>query len=110
MILQGGVIDKNEEMIKRRLSQSIQYLGPMYADSHKAEEDLYSFAKNNDQRQFRLMRTCMDPTIDVKTISKSQVIMSKNRSSSPNLISTLVRIFQADRPRPKLHINQHFAE
>jgi sister-chromatid-cohesion protein PDS5 len=45
----------------------------MYGDPHKAAEDLYAFAKNNDQRQFRLLRTCMDPAVDVKTISKAQV-------------------------------------
>lgn len=73
---QGGIIDSDEELVKRRLSQSIQMLSAMNAEPQKAAEDLYAFAKNNDQRQFRLLRTCMDPTIDVKSLAKAQVISS----------------------------------
>jgi hypothetical protein len=45
----------------------------LYTDPHKAGEDLYSFAKYNDARLFKLLRTCMDPTVDVKNIAKAMV-------------------------------------
>lgn len=44
-----------------------------FGDSIKASEDLLAFAKLNENRLYKLLKTCMDPQTDLKTLIKSSV-------------------------------------
>lgn len=70
---QGGIIDGDEEIVVKRLRMSIQHLSGTFPDPLKASEDLNSFAKHNENRLYRLLKTCMDPGTDLKTLIKSTV-------------------------------------
>jgi len=70
---QGGIVDGDEEAIVKRLKVSIQTLAASFTDPVKASEDLHAFAKLNENRLYKLLKTCMDPQTDVKTLVKSTV-------------------------------------
>lgn len=44
-----------------------------FADPHKTAEDLHGFAKLNENRLYKLMKTCMDPQTDLKSLIKATV-------------------------------------
>lgn len=89
---QGGIIDEDEETITYRLATVIQHIAGLFTlqfslvqhthvlvseatfpDSHKATEDLRGFAKLNEKRLYKLMKTCMDPQTDLKNLVKATV-------------------------------------
>lgn len=70
---QGGIIDGDEELVMKRLRMTIQHLSVTYPDPVKASEDLNSFAKLNESRLYKLLKTCMDPQTDLKTLIRSTV-------------------------------------
>lgn len=45
----------------------------MIPDSSKYADDLRSFAKLNENRLYKLLKTCVDPQTDLKTLLKSTV-------------------------------------
>jgi sister-chromatid-cohesion protein PDS5 len=62
----------------------------VYPDRQKAYEDLRAFAKLNENRLYKLMKTCMDPQTDVKALVKATVSVHIRISGaliSMNLIS-----------------------
>jgi sister-chromatid-cohesion protein PDS5 len=86
------VIDEDEEKVTHALNVCIQALTgtslpPMtknpdllmvlsvhvYAGDHKASEDLHSFAKMNENRLFKLLKTCFNPQTDLKALAKASV-------------------------------------
>ncbi|KAJ7695426.1 cohesin-associated protein Pds5 [Mycena rosella] len=67
----GGVIDENEEAITAKLSTVIKYISGGHPEPHKASEDLYAFAKLNEQRLYKLLKTCMDLQTDLKGLVKA---------------------------------------
>jgi hypothetical protein len=70
-----------------------------FPDPLKAKEDLNTFAKLNENRLFKLAKTCMDPQTDVKGLAKAtvrSVIAVLQRRSLRPLSS--VRIPQTARP------------
>ncbi|KAG8695138.1 hypothetical protein FRC09_009370, partial [Ceratobasidium sp. 395] len=67
----GGVVDKNEEEINKNLNAAITLLTGMIPESSKQREDLRAFAKLNESRLYKLLRTCMDPQTDLKTLIKT---------------------------------------
>ncbi|TFK41636.1 armadillo-type protein [Crucibulum laeve] len=67
----GGTIDENAETIKRRLALLIQHLASAYPEPHKASEDLNAFAKLNENRLYKLMKTCLDTQTDLKSLVKA---------------------------------------
>lgn len=44
-----------------------------FNDPHKAAEDLQAFAKLNEPRLYKLLKTCMDPQTDLKGLVKATV-------------------------------------
>lgn len=44
-----------------------------YPDPQRAIEDLTAFAKLNEARLYKLLKTCMDSQTDIKTVVKSSV-------------------------------------
>ncbi|KIK94536.1 hypothetical protein PAXRUDRAFT_827895 [Paxillus rubicundulus Ve08.2h10] len=67
----GGVIDENEESVIQRLNAVIKHLSRQFPDSQKAAEDLQAFAKGNENRLYKLLKTCMDPQSDVRSVVKA---------------------------------------
>ncbi|KAJ6631101.1 armadillo-type protein [Mycena sp. CBHHK59/15] len=67
----GGVIDENEEQITTKLANVIQHITTSYPDPHKASEDLNAFAKLNEPRLYKLLKTCMDVQTDLKGLIKA---------------------------------------
>ncbi|KAJ7637138.1 armadillo-type protein [Roridomyces roridus] len=67
----GGVIDENEEAITNKLTAVTKHLSASLPDPVKALEDLKVFAKFNEQRLYKLLKTCMDPQTDLKALVKA---------------------------------------
>lgn len=54
------------------LQQLTKVLGQFH-DPQKAADDLQTFAKMNEQRLYKLLKTCMDPQTDLKGLVKASV-------------------------------------
>ncbi|KAF8999085.1 armadillo-type protein [Cyathus striatus] len=67
----GGIIDENEELVTRRLKVVVQHIAGTFPEQHKASEDLLAFAKANEGRLYKLLKTCMDPQTDIKSLVKA---------------------------------------
>ncbi|CAE6540975.1 unnamed protein product [Rhizoctonia solani] len=67
----GGTIDKDEEEITRNLNHAIKVVTSQSADANKLADDLRAFAKLNESRLYKLLKTCVDPQTDLKTLIKS---------------------------------------
>lgn len=88
---QGGIIDENEEEVVRQLNDSVKRVSgssvalsqqpgadltrytASFVDPVKAAEDLQSFANLNESRLYKLLKTCLDPQTDLKSLVKSSV-------------------------------------
>lgn len=70
---QGGIIDADEEAIVKRLRHSVHHLSVTFPDPIKASEDFNAFAKLNENRLYKLLKTCLDPQTDLKTLIRSMV-------------------------------------
>lgn len=44
-----------------------------FTDPQRATDDLQTFAKMNEKRLYKLLRTAMDPQTDLKTLVKTTV-------------------------------------
>lgn len=64
----GGVMDGNEKDIKMHLRRLIENLARGMPDSSKVEEHLWKFAKMHDRRSYQLIRYCMAPESDYRTV------------------------------------------
>lgn len=45
----------------------------LYGDAGKARKDLHSFASANDPRLYKLVKACVDPQTDLKTLIRAKV-------------------------------------
>ncbi|KAH9477762.1 Sister chromatid cohesion protein pds5 [Psilocybe cubensis] len=91
----GGIIDKDEEIIVNRLKNTSQYLAASFVDTFKANEDLLAFAKLNENRLFKLLKTCMDPQTDLKTLIKSSnEFLKRLEQLSPSIVPTMTAILR----------------
>lgn len=86
----GGVIDENEEDVKRKLGNIIRHLSKHFPDPHKATDDLQAFAKANENRLYKLLKTCMDLQSDLKSIVKaSNEFLRRVEQSHESILSTM---------------------
>ena len=69
-------MDKNESHIKDRLAKLINELAKLLPDSVKVSADLWKFAKMHDRRSYQLIRFCMAPDSDYRTMFKAFVRVS----------------------------------
>ncbi|CAE6488948.1 unnamed protein product [Rhizoctonia solani] len=67
----GGTIDKDEEEITKNLNHAIKVVTSQSTDASKLADDLRAFAKLNESRLYKLLKTCVDPQTDLKTLVKS---------------------------------------
>ena len=66
-------MDENEAAIKEHLKRLIDNLSKQLPDSAKAQGDLWKFAKMHDRRSYQLIRFCMAPESDYRTMYKGFV-------------------------------------
>ncbi|TDL19619.1 ARM repeat-containing protein [Rickenella mellea] len=86
----GGIIDEDEEAVKRRLNMVVKHIASFFHDPIKAAEDLHAFAKINEQRLYKLLTTCMDTQSDVKTIVKaSSEFVKRLEQQSSGIVGTM---------------------
>ena len=78
----GGVMDKNEGSIKDRLTKLINELSKLLPDPTKVSADLWKFAKMHDRRSYQLIRFCMAPESDYRTVFKAFKELSKRIETS----------------------------
>lgn len=99
-------MDEDEESITRRLTATGQHLAcksSLHTQPHdltsslatfpeplKVKDDLQAFAKLNENRLFKLAKTCLDSQTDLKTLSKSHHEFFKRLTElSSTLVPTL---------------------
>ncbi|KAJ8473024.1 hypothetical protein ONZ45_g16446 [Pleurotus djamor] len=86
----GGVIDENEDQVTRRLNSVVQFIATGFPEPHKASEDLHAFAKLNEGRLYKLLKTCMDPSTDLKGLVKTtNEFVRRMEQASPSLMNTM---------------------
>lgn len=66
-------MDNGEAEIKAHLTRLINFFADIFPDSSKVSSDLWKFAKAHDRRNYQLMRFCMDPSSDYRTVVKAIV-------------------------------------
>ena len=81
-------MDKNEGLIKDRLTKLINELVKLLPDSSKVAADLWKFAKMHDRRTYQLIRYCMAPESDYRYVFKSIVGVNRVFLSEVLLIET----------------------
>ncbi|KAI9773633.1 MAG: hypothetical protein M1840_006907 [Geoglossum simile] len=79
----GGVMDENETTIKKQLHNLIDWFAKQLPDSARATADLLKFAKMNDRRNYQLVRFCMAPESDYKTVHKAIKELTKRIEAAP---------------------------
>ncbi|GLB39171.1 putative cohesin-associated protein pds5 [Lyophyllum shimeji] len=92
----GGIIDEDEDKVTQRLNGLIQYLAHnSFPDPSKAIEDLEAFAKLNESRLYKLLKTCMDPQTDLKGLAKAtNEFQRRVEQQCPNQAATLLTLLR----------------
>ena len=76
-------MDENEKPVKEHMARLIDTFAQLLPDSLKATEVLWKFAKMHDRRSYQLIRFCMAPESDYRTVVKAIVSPTpKSRHSS----------------------------
>lgn len=76
-------MDGNEKPVKEHMARLIHTFAQLLPDSSKATESLWKFAKMHDRRSYQLIRFCMAPESDYRTVVKAIVSLKpKPRDSS----------------------------
>ncbi|KAJ3482805.1 hypothetical protein NLI96_g6741 [Meripilus lineatus] len=91
----GGVIDDDEEAVIERLNVSIKQVASMLPDTQKVTDDLQAFAKLNENRLYKLLKTCMDSQTDLKGLVKATNEFNRRlEQSSSNLLPTMTTLLR----------------
>ncbi|KAF9255405.1 hypothetical protein L218DRAFT_884207 [Marasmius fiardii PR-910] len=86
----GGIIDKNEEFVKKKLEGMVRAISASFPDPIKTAEDLRAFAKLNESRLYKLLRTCMDVQTDLKGLVKATNEFTRRlEQASSSLVPTM---------------------
>lgn len=67
----GGVMEGGEKSIKEHLGRLINSLAKTFPDHTKVSEHLWKFAKMHDRRSYQLIRHCITPESDYRTVQKA---------------------------------------
>jgi len=87
-------MEENEKKIKEHMSRLINEFAKQLPDSSKATECLWKFAKMHDRRCYQLIRFCMAPESDYRTVVKAIVSVALHHEK-PILIRPTERVHQA---------------
>ncbi|TFY67169.1 hypothetical protein EVJ58_g1799 [Rhodofomes roseus] len=86
----GGIIDADEEKVTEHLKLSTRRIAATFPDPQRAMEDLHAFAKLNESRLYKLLKTCMDTQVDLKSLVKSTTeFIRRMEQSSSSLVPTM---------------------
>nr|WJN24945.1 cohesin maintenance factor [Sporisorium sorghi] len=88
----GGDVapDKDSNVVKTAMADRIRRCATLFADPERAKTDLHAFAKLNDTRIYRLIRTCFDPQTDLRTAVKSRNdALRRIENASASMLETL---------------------
>ncbi|GAB1522287.1 Sister chromatid cohesion protein pds5 [Rhizoctonia solani] len=97
----GGTIDKNEEEITKNLNHAIKVVTSQSADASKLADDLRTFAKLNESRLYKLLKTCVDPQTDLKALIKcTSEFHRRVEQASSGILETMSWVLR----RASLHI------
>lgn len=66
-------MDANESKIKDNMRRLIEHFAQLLPDRAKVVNDLWKFAKTHDRRNYQLIRFCMAPESDYRTMFKAFV-------------------------------------
>ena len=92
----GGVVEDNEKEIKRHLSKLIDNLAKGFPESLRISDYLWKFAKMHDRRAYQLIRFCIAPESDYRTVYKAIKELSKRieqaNSGPPDLWSSILAL------------------
>ena len=69
-------MDAHEKEIKEHLARLINEFAKQFPDPSKASECLWKFAKTHDRRSYQLIRFCMAPESEYRTVVKAIVSSS----------------------------------
>ncbi|PSR74380.1 hypothetical protein PHLCEN_2v9888 [Hermanssonia centrifuga] len=97
----GGIIDDNEETVIAQLTANVKRVAAQFPDPQKAVEDLNTFAKLNESRLYKLLKTCMDPQTDLKNqIKTTSEFLRRLEQASSSIVPTMAAFLR----RGTLHI------
>ena len=85
-------MDQNETAIKERLTKLIGQMANVLPDAGKTSGDLWKFAKLHDRRNYQLIRFCVAPESDYRTMHNALKELKKRieTGNSPALLETLL--------------------
>ena len=90
----GGIMDQNEKAIKENLTRLINSFAKQLPDPVRAAESLWKFAKMHDRRDYQLIRFCMAPESEYRTVTKAIKELTKrieqNATSPRDLLDVLI--------------------
>ncbi|PWN42791.1 hypothetical protein IE81DRAFT_289632 [Ceraceosorus guamensis] len=91
----AGIIDNDEAAIKLRMATSIKKISSLMADPPHATSDLHAFAKANDNRTYRLLRSLLDAQSDLKTLVKVRSeLTSRLKDTQPGVTGTMDQLLR----------------
>ncbi|RPD56961.1 hypothetical protein L226DRAFT_491089 [Lentinus tigrinus ALCF2SS1-7] len=97
----GGVIDENEDAVTEKLTVAVKTTAAQLSEPAKAAEDLQTFAKLNEGRLYKLLKTCMDVQTDLKGLIKARTeFLRRLEQSSSSIVGTMTVFLR----RSSLHI------
>lgn len=93
-------MDENEKDIKAHLTRLIDSFARQLPDAARVTADLWKFAKMHDRRSYQLIKFCIAPESDYRTVFKAIVCLSQTLYidiKSSNQLHVIERVFEADR-------------
>lgn len=95
----GGevALDKDSGAVKLAMADRIRRCATQFASPEKARADLHAFAKLNDGRIYKLLRTSFDPQQDIKTLVKSRNdALRRIGNSNGSILDTMTGFIQGN--------------
>ncbi|KAN0065934.1 Sister chromatid cohesion protein pds5 [Thecaphora frezii] len=94
----GGDVDKDKDVaaVKGAMADSIRRCSTQFGDPQKAQMDLHAFAKLNDARIYRLLKTCLDPQQDLKSLAKARAdALRRVENANATILDTMTTFIRS---------------
>jgi sister chromatid cohesion protein PDS5 len=79
----GGVVEKNEAEIQTALTKWVEAISKTLPESTRVSADLRRFAKLHDRRNYQLIRFCLNPESEYRTVVKAIKELTKRIQTRP---------------------------
>ncbi|PWY99706.1 ARM repeat-containing protein [Testicularia cyperi] len=93
----GGDVaaDKDGGVVRAMMADRIRRCAMLLGDPESAKDALHAFAKLNDARIYRLLRTCFDPQQDLKSLVKSRNdALRRIENASSSILPTMAALIR----------------